>query len=67
MPVTDIWCFEEYADETTLLNYLITSLLKADSHIACRSHAAPMQFPCRAHAVPLPCRAVKGLECVFPI
>ena len=30
--------------------------LKADSHIACR-----------ACAVPLPCRAVKGLECVFPI
>ena len=28
---------------------------KADSHIACR-----------AHAVPLPCRAAKGLECVFP-
>ena len=27
--------------------------LKADSHITCR-----------AHAVPLPCRAVKGLECV---
>ena len=25
--------------------------LKADSHIACRSHAAPMPFPC--HAVPL--------------
>jgi hypothetical protein len=30
--------------------------LKADSHIACR-----------AHAVPLPCRAAKGLECVFPL
>jgi hypothetical protein len=30
--------------------------LKADSHIACR-----------AHAVPLPCRAAKCLECVFPI
>jgi hypothetical protein len=30
--------------------------VKADSHIACR-----------AHAVPLPCRAAKGLECVFPI
>jgi hypothetical protein len=30
--------------------------LKADSHIACR-----------AHAVPPPCRAAKGLECVFPI
>jgi hypothetical protein len=30
--------------------------IKADSHIACR-----------AHAVPLPCRAAKSLECVFPI
>ena len=30
--------------------------LKADSHIACRSHA-----------VPLPCRADMGLEYVFPI
>jgi hypothetical protein len=30
--------------------------IKADSQIACR-----------AHAVPLPCRAAKGLECVFPI
>ena len=30
--------------------------VKADSHIACR-----------ANAVPLPCRAAKGLECVFPI
>jgi hypothetical protein len=30
--------------------------LKADSHIACR-----------AHAVSMPCRAAKGLECVFPI
>jgi hypothetical protein len=34
----------------------LSFLLKADSHIACR-----------AHAVPLPCRADKGLECVFPI
>jgi hypothetical protein len=30
--------------------------LKADSHIAC----------C-AFAVPMPCRAAKGLECIFPI
>ena len=30
--------------------------IKADSHIACRFHA-----------VLLPCRAAKGLECVFPI
>ena len=26
-----------------------------------------MPFPRRTHAVPLPCRAAKGLECVFPI
>ena len=25
-----------------------------------------MPFPYRAHAVPLPCRAAKALECVFP-
>ena len=25
-----------------------------------------MPFPCRAHAVPLPCRAAKCLESVFP-
>jgi len=31
-------------------------IIKADSHISCR-----------AHAVPLPCRAAKDLECVFPI
>ena len=30
--------------------------LKADSHIACLAHSAP-----------LPCRAAKSLECVFPI
>jgi hypothetical protein len=34
--------------------------LKADSHIACCAHAAPIPFPCRAlihtcHAAPLPC------------
>jgi hypothetical protein len=26
-----------------------------------------MLFPCHAYALPLPCRATKGLECVFPI
>ena len=26
-----------------------------------------MPFPCRTHALPLPCRAAKDLECVFPI
>jgi hypothetical protein len=30
--------------------------IKANSHTACHSHA-----------VPLPCRAAKGLDCVFPI
>ena len=39
---------------------ILICTLKADSHTACRSHAAP-------YAVPLPCRAAKGLECIFPI
>ena len=34
----------------------VAGRIKADSHIAYRSHA-----------VPLPCRTAKGLECVFPI
>jgi len=33
-----------------------SGFVKADSHVACR-----------AHAVPLPCRAAKRLQCVFPI
>jgi hypothetical protein len=37
-------------------NYSSSTSLKADLHIAYR-----------AHAVPLPCRAAKGLECVFLI
>ena len=41
---------------TTLRLAATQTSLKADSHTACR-----------AHAVPLPCRATKGLECVFPI
>jgi hypothetical protein len=40
----------------TVLGRRTCCCLKADSHIACR-----------AHAVPLPCRAARGLECVFPI
>ena len=43
-------------DEKCLERVSGNQLLKADSHITCR-----------AHAVPLPCRAAKGLECVFPI
>jgi len=30
---------------------LVKQRVKTDSHIACRSHAAPLPFPC--HAVPL--------------
>jgi hypothetical protein len=36
--------------------FSVDGTLKADTHIACR-----------VHAVPLPCRAAKGLECVFSI
>ena len=32
-------------------NSLYGDILKADSHIACHAHAAPITFPC--HAVPL--------------
>jgi len=48
----DLWCRCAIRDYSKALH----NALKADSHIACR-----------AHAVPLPCRAAKGLECVFPI
>jgi hypothetical protein len=51
-----IWnaaCTPRYTDATYVLR---CACIKADSHIACRAHAAPM-----------PCRAAKGLECVFPI
>ena len=54
-----MWC-SEYRERTHQLDRPacsgIVSLVKVDLHIACR-----------AHAVPLPCRAAKGLECVFPI
>jgi len=45
---------EEKDSWRALLNAAVS--LKADSHIACR-----------AHAVTMPCRAAKGLDCVFPI
>jgi hypothetical protein len=42
--------------------YFTTVSIKADSHIACRGHAAPMPFPCLSPAMPfvnshIPCRA----------
>jgi hypothetical protein len=50
--------FKSFLMSWKFLTHLHSRLctLKADSQIACR-----------AHAVPLPCRAAKGLECVFPI
>ena len=72
-----LWCLSVYtyvASEVGVLSYGRSSIVvpaslssesageychstfKADSHIVCR-----------AHAVSLPCRAAKGLECVFPI
>jgi len=46
------------------MQFLIVVLLHTQVfwHVKANSHIA-----CRAHAVPLPCRAAKGLECVFPI
>jgi hypothetical protein len=54
------------------------SLLLLPAHISCflpfcvflsfnQSQKADSYISCRAHAVPLPYRAAKGLECVFPI
>jgi hypothetical protein len=45
-----------WQNTVTVVTTAILRYVKADTHIACR-----------AHAVPLPCRAAKGLECVFPI
>ena len=52
------WCINcKNMQGTCMSNIKFThSLLKTDSHMACR-----------AHAVSLPFRAAKGLECVFPI
>jgi hypothetical protein len=52
--VSNWWLNEKESD---LRNHTCNlETIKADSHIACR-----------AHAVPLPCRAAKDLECIFPI
>jgi hypothetical protein len=49
-------CYETLHSSLALKKMLWNDWVKADSHIACR-----------AHAVPLPYRADKGLERVFPI
>ena len=55
--VLGLFPFYSFLTKFPALLYLISLItVKADSHIACR-----------AHAIPLPCRAAKGLECVFPI
>jgi hypothetical protein len=46
---------EKYTKNKLCIKLVSLYTLKADLHIACR-----------AHTVPLPCRAAKGLECVFP-
>jgi hypothetical protein len=40
---------------------------RADSHIACRAHAAPMLFPCRAVNSHMPCRAPAMLRQCRPL
>ena len=58
-PVIEYSCHWLRVLQSTLTHAIIIIVnrpLKADSHIACRSHA-----------VPLACRAAKGLECAFPI
>ena len=40
---SSVFSFEEFHEN--ILNVLKSSPFKADSHIACRSHATPMPFP----------------------
>jgi hypothetical protein len=49
-------CTHETSDSPFNSDQIMKCTVKADSHLACR-----------AHAVPLQCRAANGLECVFPI
>ena len=50
-------CGSECSDASATLEPAnVSDTLKANSHIACR-----------AYTIPLPCRAAKGLECVFLI
>jgi hypothetical protein len=48
-------CLRQPYIDSNSLPVTINGCFKVDSHTACR-----------AHAVPLPCRAARGLECVFP-
>ena len=47
----DGWMDGSHYTQPLIQNTLTTPTLKADSHIACQAHAAPMLLPC--HAVPL--------------
>jgi len=53
LPVSEWWTFEhdEYILLTLVDKKAKAALLKANSHIACRAHAAPMAFPCHAVAL----------------
>jgi hypothetical protein len=55
---SEAYCFDSsfHYSSVMKLTWHVHSSFKANSHI-----------PCRSHAVPLSCRAVKGLDCVFPI
>ena len=60
------FCFNAPFQFTPLLN--LHSLIFGVMPFAwLRSVKADTHMACRAHAVPLPCRATKGLDCVFPI
>jgi len=42
------YALDRAATGTGTITYVTASILKADSHIACRAHAAHMPFPCHA-------------------
>ena len=53
----DIVAFNLECQPTSI--FRVQDSFKADSHIACRSHAGPMPFPCHAGHMLFPCHAVQ--------
>jgi hypothetical protein len=62
MSLLRAFSFTLHAYYSSFVSFWPIKTIKADSHIACRAHAAPMPFPFlvvplihTCHAMPLPC------------
>ena len=64
------WMTDKISDECTCQRAPVILISKDGERKECSSYrrfTPSMPCPCRAHAIPLPCRAARVLECVFPI